>query len=268
MCFRGKEPTCQCRRPRLDSWVRKIPWRRKWQSTLVFLLGKSHGQRSLASYRPGGHKESYTTEPLSTPRNIIGTNCLLLCFWMEEETAIQDRGLTQPLNPHLLHRQKDSLLLGYQGSPQFSAFLSNFPLRIWKANTIYFCRVCRGQVHSPEINIRTRSFGSLKCNCCILCDSESISLVSSQQFPLQPSVQIPPLDVFHPTPSYTSTYQGTGFFVIIQLKNLIFFFSMRVNLFLKVLPFIISLIWAQEDPFLCFYTAKQCVDISVWCPHY
>ena len=31
-----------------DSWVGKIPWRRKWQSTLVFLPGKSHGQRSLA----------------------------------------------------------------------------------------------------------------------------------------------------------------------------------------------------------------------------
>ena len=232
-CFRGKEPTCQCRRPRLDSWVRKIPWRRKGQPTLVFLLGKSHGQRSLASYSPWGHKESYTTEPLSTQRNIIGTSCLLLCFWMDEETAIQDRGLTQPLNPHLLHRQKDSLLLGYQGSPQFSAFLSNFPLRIWKANTRYFCRVCRGPVHSPEINLRTRSFGSLKCTCCILFDSESISLVSSQQFPLQPSVQIPPLDVFHCTPSYTSTYQGTGFIVIIQLKNLIFFFQWELIYFWK-----------------------------------
>jgi len=37
-------------RPRFDSWARKIPWRRKWQTTPVFLLGKSHGQRSLAGY--------------------------------------------------------------------------------------------------------------------------------------------------------------------------------------------------------------------------
>ena len=29
-------------------WVRKTPWRRKWQSIPVFLLGKSHGQRGLA----------------------------------------------------------------------------------------------------------------------------------------------------------------------------------------------------------------------------
>ena len=34
-------------------WVRKIPWRRKWQPTLVFLLGKSHGRRSLAADSPG-----------------------------------------------------------------------------------------------------------------------------------------------------------------------------------------------------------------------
>ena len=47
----GKEPACQCRRPksgRFDPWVRKIPWRRAWQSTPVFLLGESYGQRSLA----------------------------------------------------------------------------------------------------------------------------------------------------------------------------------------------------------------------------
>jgi len=36
----GKESTCQCRRCRrhgFDPWVRKISWRRKWQSTPVFL---------------------------------------------------------------------------------------------------------------------------------------------------------------------------------------------------------------------------------------
>ena len=37
-------------------WVRKIPWRRKWQPTPVFLPGRSHGKRSLAGYSPWGHK--------------------------------------------------------------------------------------------------------------------------------------------------------------------------------------------------------------------
>ena len=38
-----QETTCQCRRRGFDSWVRKIPWRRKWLPTPVFLPGKSHG---------------------------------------------------------------------------------------------------------------------------------------------------------------------------------------------------------------------------------
>ena len=45
----GKESACQCRRRkrhRFDLWVRKIPWRRKWQPIPVFLPGKSHGQES------------------------------------------------------------------------------------------------------------------------------------------------------------------------------------------------------------------------------
>ena len=40
-------------------------WRREWQSTPVFLLGESHGQRSLAGYSPWGCKESDTTEQLT-----------------------------------------------------------------------------------------------------------------------------------------------------------------------------------------------------------
>ena len=43
----GKEPTCQCRRHGFNSWAGKIPWRRKWQPTPVFLPGQSHGRRSL-----------------------------------------------------------------------------------------------------------------------------------------------------------------------------------------------------------------------------
>ena len=60
----GKDSTCQCRRPRFDSWVGKIRWRRKWQSTPVVLPGKSHGQRSLVGYSPWGRKELDLTERL------------------------------------------------------------------------------------------------------------------------------------------------------------------------------------------------------------
>ena len=60
----GKESACQCRRHKrcgFDPWVRKIPWRRKWQPTPVSLPGKSHRQKSLAGYSPWGRKESDTT---------------------------------------------------------------------------------------------------------------------------------------------------------------------------------------------------------------
>ena len=49
----GKEPTCQCRRCKrqgFDPWVRKIPWRRVWQLTPVFLPGEFHRQRSLVHW--------------------------------------------------------------------------------------------------------------------------------------------------------------------------------------------------------------------------
>ena len=46
------------------SWVRKIPWRREWQPTPVFLPGKSQGLRSLAGYSSWGRKELDATEQL------------------------------------------------------------------------------------------------------------------------------------------------------------------------------------------------------------
>ena len=57
----------QCRRPGLDPWVRKIPWRREWQHTSVFLPGESHGQRRLTSKSMGsqtvGHDWATNTAP-------------------------------------------------------------------------------------------------------------------------------------------------------------------------------------------------------------
>ena len=53
----GRESACWCRRCRrrgFDPWVRKIPWRRKWQPAPVFLPGESHGQGSLVGYSLSG----------------------------------------------------------------------------------------------------------------------------------------------------------------------------------------------------------------------
>ena len=53
------QPACPCRRRkrwRLYLWLGKIPCRRAWQSTPVFLPGESHGQRSLVGYRWWGRR--------------------------------------------------------------------------------------------------------------------------------------------------------------------------------------------------------------------
>ena len=66
-------------------WVRKIPWRRKWQPIPVFLPGESHGQRNLIGYSPWGCKDLDTTKQLKA-NAIIYTYIwtipseLLLCF--------------------------------------------------------------------------------------------------------------------------------------------------------------------------------------------
>ena len=57
-----REPTCLCRRHRrcrLDPWVGKIPWRRAWPPTPVFLPGEFHGQRSLVAYTVHGVTKSW-----------------------------------------------------------------------------------------------------------------------------------------------------------------------------------------------------------------
>ena len=59
----------------------KIPWRREWLPTPVFLPGKSQGQRSLLGYSPWGHKESDMTERLTLSFFIhtIHTGLQVLC---------------------------------------------------------------------------------------------------------------------------------------------------------------------------------------------
>ena len=60
----SKESAHYARRPGFDPWFRKIPWRRKWQPTPVF-LSEFLGQRSLAGYSPWVHKESDTTRQVT-----------------------------------------------------------------------------------------------------------------------------------------------------------------------------------------------------------
>ena len=74
----GKSVCLQCRRPRFDPWVRKMPWRRKWQPTPVLLPGKSHGRRSLVGYSQWCRKELGMTERLHFHFHIYSHD-----FWLK-----------------------------------------------------------------------------------------------------------------------------------------------------------------------------------------
>ena len=82
------------RETRFDPWVGKIPWRRKWQPTPVFLPGKSHGWRSLVGYSPWGHKESDTTERLHFHFQVM-------CDSIWPHGLLHIRLLCPPLSPRL-----------------------------------------------------------------------------------------------------------------------------------------------------------------------
>ena len=78
-------------RPWFDPWVWKIPWRKKWQTILVFLPGEFHRERSLVGYSASGHKESDMTERLTLSQNrnrLIGIETKLMITKGENERRI------------------------------------------------------------------------------------------------------------------------------------------------------------------------------------
>ena len=87
----GKEPTCQCRRYkrcRFSNWVGKIPWRRAWQPTPVFLPEESHRQRRVAGDSPQGQSQSWTWLKWLSAHACIWPpmleNQFLYSFWLAE----------------------------------------------------------------------------------------------------------------------------------------------------------------------------------------
>ena len=92
--FPGKESACQCKRLRrleFDPWVRKTPWRKKWQPTPVFLPEKSHGQRSPVRHSPQDCKESGTTEQLSAcMRGHTHTHTHTILAWGGAGQSVRD----------------------------------------------------------------------------------------------------------------------------------------------------------------------------------
>ena len=68
-------------------------WRRKWQLTPLFLLGESHGRKSLVGYSPWGCKESDTSERLHfhfqpSAETFSSCVCLLLIVFLSSQRPV------------------------------------------------------------------------------------------------------------------------------------------------------------------------------------
>ena len=120
-----KNSPCQWRRGGFNLWVRKIPWRRKWQPTPVFCPGKSNGQRSLAGYGPWGHKKvghNFTSKIKTNQAFCIPWSCswhqlscyVSLCALLDEPRVAKKRTkrLEGDVRSHRNCRHLYSLLAG------------------------------------------------------------------------------------------------------------------------------------------------------------
>ena len=77
------------KRCRFNPWVKKVPWRKAWQPTPVFLPGESQGQSSLEGYSPQGCKESDMTEVNEH------TSSLLDCGHVKDRKPLYPRSLNR-----------------------------------------------------------------------------------------------------------------------------------------------------------------------------
>ena len=66
-------------RHRFSPWVEKIPWRREWQPTPIYMPEEFHGQRSLVNYSPWGHKELDMTK---LPHTHTDSRKKWFCFFL------------------------------------------------------------------------------------------------------------------------------------------------------------------------------------------
>ena len=85
----GKNLPAKCIRPRFGPWIRKIPWRREWLPSPVYLPGEFHGQRRLESYSPWGRRESDPIERLTLSLGLQPT-----INWGSQSSTLKDLNST------------------------------------------------------------------------------------------------------------------------------------------------------------------------------
>ena len=81
----------QCERLRFNPWVRRIPWRRNWQPTPVFLPGEVIGSQRVGNYRSDlACMYALTTEKAMAPHS---STLAWKIPWTEEPGGLQSMGL-------------------------------------------------------------------------------------------------------------------------------------------------------------------------------
>ena len=101
--------THKCRTHAFDTWIGKIPWRRKWPPTPIFLPGESHGQRSLANCSPWDLKELDTRQWQPTPVLLPGKShvrrSLVGCSPWVSKSRTRLSNFTLTLHFHALEKE-------------------------------------------------------------------------------------------------------------------------------------------------------------------
>ena len=145
----GKESACQCRRHKrhsFDSWVRNIPWRKKWQPTPGFLPGKSLGQSNLVVKHDGAHTHQLLHTRLflhDLPEFAQIHVHRFMSMKMPSWHAIQ---ISHPLSPHLL---LPSIF------PRIRVFSNELALCItWLKYWSFSFRISPSNEHSGSISFR------------------------------------------------------------------------------------------------------------------
>ena len=72
----------QCRKHGFDPWVGKLPWKKKWQPTPIFVHGESHGQRGLPFLVFHRNVPESPINIFPWPPTMVGMSKTELCLWL------------------------------------------------------------------------------------------------------------------------------------------------------------------------------------------
>ena len=145
---RGKEPACECRRQtQIWSWIGKIPWRREWQPTPVFLPGEFHGQRTGILCILVGYTVHVVTKSQTWLSDFHFTHSLVnldhfesYCFNQSINTSLSFSDLLV-LQNHLTSFTKYGSLGTSLGDLFDLAIGSNFYITLVNMELLYLCYV-------------------------------------------------------------------------------------------------------------------------------